>query len=160
VGTVELAKRAAKSETADAPTRLGAIRARHDEYLRLKAADDGSDRSFWTVMAQAAHFAVDDVPTLLAVAEAALAGHEPQQVYDLALDLRGRALCDHDPDTIDEDDRHDESEDGDWVCLDKPLPSVCRGCPEVDGERPVWPCEPYKAIAGALGIEFKETTDR
>lgn len=128
----------------------------------LKAPKRGTSYAEYWPDAADAEFIVKartDLPVLLAVAEAALAGHEPQQVYEDAIDLWGRALCDHDPDDIDSDGRHDQSEDGYWVCLDKPLPSVCRGCPEVDGECPVWPCEPYKAIAGALGIETKETAD-
>lgn len=56
----------------DVSARLAAIRDRHDEYLRLKKVDDGSDRSFWTVMAQAAHFAVNDVPALLDIVESVL----------------------------------------------------------------------------------------
>jgi hypothetical protein len=138
--------------TADISARLAAIRATHEAY-------EASHAHAGAFACCSAHAAADQVPVLLAVARAALAGHEPQQVYEDALDLRGRALCDHDPDAIDSDGRHDESEDGGWICLDKPLPTVCRGCAEVDGERPVWPCEPYKAVAGALGIEIKERAD-
>lgn len=99
----------------------------------------------------AAH-ARTDVPALLAALEAVR--HHPQPVYQLALiPHTGRTVCGHDPDTLDEDGRHDFDDDGRLICLARPLPAICQDCPpDEDGDPIQWDaCPVNAAIASALG---------
>lgn len=78
------------------------------------------------------------VPRLLKAVEAALEVHAPVPVYEIALhqheDAAGSALhCGH-PYAALEDDRHAESDEGDWICLDKLFRTACGGCWDDEGE--------------------------
>ena len=81
-----------------------------------------------------------DVPRLVAAAEAALKVHAPVPVYQIA--LHGHAPdpgasftlhCGH-PASALEDDRHAESGEGDWICLDNLFRTACGGCRDNEGE--------------------------
>jgi hypothetical protein len=79
-------------------------------------------------------------PRLLAAVEAVLAVHPPVPVYEVAWHghapspVGGFALhCGH-PGTALEDDRHAESGEGDWICLDQLIHTACGGCRDDTGE--------------------------
>lgn len=92
-----------------------------------------------------------DVSRLLAAIEAALKLHYRKSVYQFVYEYNGKILCGHTREQIEADvASHGESEDGDEVCLDKPLDPVCGYCADEDGDGHPYPCATVKAIADAL----------
>jgi hypothetical protein len=67
--------------------------------------------------------------------KALVAGHEPMPVYMAAV------ACGHDED----DSRHFENDDGEWLCQGSPCPPVCKLCTDtlLDPGEAEWPCGPY-----------------
>lgn len=82
----------------------------------------------------------EKAPRLLAAVEAVLKVHPPVPVYEVAWHghvpspAGGFALhCGH-PGTALEGDRHAESDEGDWICLDQLINTACGGCRGEAGE--------------------------
>lgn len=101
------------------------------------------------------------VPVLLDLVEAVLKVHDPQKTYALAQSHDGKVLCGHDPDSDDYEATHEESEDGDLLCLAKPRGSVCRHCCDCEdgcGGHPEWPCATVQALIDALEPAVQDPT--
>lgn len=101
------------------------------------------------------------VAALVDAVEAAVDGHTPHRRYQVATsayDQRPeteRHLCQHcQTDLVEDESGHDYSEDGEWLCLDRPLPTVCALCSplheEAGHDDVTWPCPTIRRVLDTL----------
>lgn len=119
----------------------------------LKAPKQGTTYAeYWPSEADAAFIvaARTDVPRLVAALEAALNYHQPEQLYAMVEDFKGKVVCPHSPDY--EGDLHFEADDGEWHCKALPTVVVCSSCADGSASdlREQWPCPTYTDITSAL----------
>lgn len=92
----------------------------------------------------------DDVPRLVKALEAALNHHQPEQLYAMVEDFKGKVVCPHSPGY--DGDLHFEADDGEWHCKALPTVVVCSSCADGSASdlREQWPCPTYTDITSAL----------
>jgi hypothetical protein len=91
-----------------------------------------------------------DAERLLAVVDAVLELHRPEQLYEWVRRAGGKFPCGHD---LDRDwPQHFEGADGMTYCRDKPTVVVCAVCADgpANDLMAEWPCKTYLAISTEL----------